>query len=126
METEQIHQLLHNLLSNAAQASDENKPVTVSTARMAGEAGALDQVVLSVEDRGCGIPKDHLQRIFDPFYSRRRGGGGSGLGLAIVMRIVVDHGGHIEVDSEPDRGTTIHLFFPISRGTADAEDTDRR
>ena len=93
---------------------------------MAGEAGALDQVVLSVEDRGCGIPKDDLQRIFDPFYSRRRGGGGSGLGLAIVMRIVVDHGGHIEVDSEPDHGTTIHLFFPISRGTLDAEDTDRR
>mgnify|MGYP001186974657 CR=1 FL=1 len=126
MEVQQIHQLLHNLLSNAAQASEERLPVLVSTARMAGEAGALDQVVLSVEDQGCGIPKDHLQRIFDPFYSRRRGGGGSGLGLAIVMRIVVDHGGHIEVDSEPDRGTTIHLFFPISRGTTDAEDTDRR
>ncbi len=126
MEIQQLHQLLHNLLSNAAQASDEDSPVLISTARMAGEAGALDQVVLSVEDQGCGIPKDHLQRIFDPFYSRRRGGGGSGLGLAIVMRIVVDHGGRIEVDSEPDRGTTIHLFFPISRGTTDAEDTDRR
>ncbi len=126
MEVQQMHQLLHNLLSNAAQASEEGRPVLISTARMAGEAGALDQVVLSVEDQGCGIPKDHLQRIFDPFYSRRRGGGGSGLGLAIVMRIVVDHGGHIEVDSEPDRGTTIHLFFPISRGTTDAEDTDRR
>jgi signal transduction histidine kinase len=120
VEADQIHQLLHNLLSNASQASDEGSPVVVSTARMAGEAGALDQVVLSVEDRGCGIPKDHLQRVFDPFYSRRRGGGGSGLGLAIVMRIVVDHGGHIEVDSVPDKGTTVHLFFPISRGTTDA------
>jgi two-component system sensor histidine kinase PilS (NtrC family) len=126
MEVQQIHQLLHNLLSNAAQASEPGSAIVASTARMAGEAGALDQVVLSVEDRGCGIPKDDLQRIFDPFYSRRRGGGGSGLGLAIVMRIVVDHGGHIEVDSEPDHGTTIHLFFPISRGTLDAEDTDRR
>jgi signal transduction histidine kinase len=120
MEAQQLHQLLHNLLSNAAQSSEEGKPVLVSTARMAGEAGALDQVVLSVQDQGCGIPKGDLQRIFDPFYSRRQGGGGSGLGLAIVMRIVVDHGAHIEVDSEPGRGTTVHLFFSISRGTTDA------
>ncbi|MDE0881136.1 MAG: ATP-binding protein [Myxococcota bacterium] len=120
MEAQQLHQLLHNVLSNAAQSSEEGKPVLVSTARMAGEAGALDQVVLSVQDQGCGIPKGDLQRIFDPFYSRRQGGGGSGLGLAIVMRIVVDHGAHIEVDSEPGRGTTVHLFFSISRGTTDA------
>jgi len=125
MEVQQMYQLLHNLLSNAAQASPEGSPVIVSTALMAGEAGALDQVVMSVEDRGCGIPKEDQQAIFDPFYSRRRGGGGSGLGLAIVMRIVVDHGGHIEVDSEPDSGTTIHLFFPISRGPLDAKNSHR-
>jgi two-component system, NtrC family, sensor histidine kinase PilS len=116
MEHAQMHQLLHNLLSNAAEASPEGGDIEVSTARMASETGAVDQVVLSVADRGVGIPPEEQEKIFDPFYSRRLGGGGSGLGLAIVMRIVVDHGGYIEVESAPSDGTTFHLLFSIDRG----------
>jgi two-component system sensor histidine kinase PilS (NtrC family) len=116
MENAQMHQLLHNLLSNAAEASDEGGEIEVSTAMMASERGAVDQVVLSIADRGAGISAVDQEKIFDPFYSRRRGGGGSGLGLAIVMRIVVDHGGYIEVESALGVGTTFHLFFSINRG----------
>ncbi|MEC7751699.1 MAG: ATP-binding protein [Myxococcota bacterium] len=116
MDVIQMHQLLQNLLVNASAASEEGEPVEVSTARMIGDQGATDQVVVSIADRGYGMKPDEVVKIFEPFYSRRRGGGGSGLGLAIVMRIVHDHGGHIEVDSEPETGTRFHVFLPICHG----------
>lgn len=118
MDVIQMHQMIQNLLINASAASDPDIPVEISTAMMVGTKGATDQVVLSVADKGHGMEPEELAKIFEPFYSRRRGGGGSGLGLAIVMRIVHDHGGHIEVDSEPGAGTLFHLFLPVYSGEA--------
>ncbi|HVR62527.1 MAG TPA: ATP-binding protein, partial [Polyangia bacterium] len=65
-----------------------------------------------VSDTGAGIPKAHLERIFEPFYSTKVSG--SGLGLATVARIVDDHRGHVDVDSEPGRGTTFTVRFAAS------------
>jgi len=64
-----------------------------------------------VEDEGSGIPKEHLDRIFQPFFTTKPQG--TGLGLAITHRIVKDHGGDIRVESAPGNGTRVSMSFPI-------------
>jgi signal transduction histidine kinase len=74
-----------------------------------------------VSDSGDGIPREHLGKIFDPFFSTKERG--TGLGLALVQQIVVEHGGRIEVESGPDAGTAFSLTFPALRAPAsDARD----
>jgi signal transduction histidine kinase len=70
-------------------------------------------VRLTVSDNGRGIPKEKISYIFDPFYSTRQGQGGTGLGLSIAHGIMNDHDGMIDVQSEPGKGTTFLLQFPI-------------
>jgi len=70
-------------------------------------------VVVSVGDDGPGIPSENLARIFQPFFTTKYTG--TGLGLAISKSIVEQHGGRIEVDSEPNRGTTMYVFLPERR-----------
>lgn len=98
----QIRQALINLLVNARQVLDAGGLVVVRT-----RAGAGGEVVVEVEDNGPGIEPDKQERIFEVFYSSR--GGGTGLGLPIARQIVERHGGRIEVDSVPGRGTTFRL-----------------
>jgi two-component system NtrC family sensor kinase len=76
--------------------------------------------VIRVEDDGCGIPEDVLERIFDPFFTTRPAGEGTGLGLALGYQIVRNHGGEIAVDSKLGRGTTFKIRLPASRGEQDA------
>jgi signal transduction histidine kinase len=71
------------------------------------EAG---QVALEVEDNGIGIAEAHREKVFEVFYSTRKGG--TGLGLAIARRIAASHGGEIEVASTPGEGTTMRLWLP--------------
>ena len=103
VDPDRMRQVLWNLLTNAAQASATGGEVRVWVEQEPGG------VRIVVGDRGAGIPRDDLQRIFDPFYTRRDGG--TGLGLAVVDQIVRGHGGAIEVASAPQEGTrfTIHL-----------------
>src|SRR5947208_2690473 len=63
-------------------------------------------------DNGCGIPAESLPRLFDPFFTTKSVGEGTGLGLSISHGIVTGHGGRIEVDSEPGRGTTFTVALP--------------
>jgi signal transduction histidine kinase len=103
----QINQLLLNLAQNALAACEGTaRPARVRL--VARRHGA--QAMLEVDDNGAGIAADRLERIFDLFYSTRKGG--TGLGLAIVQRIAQNHGGRLEVDSRPGEGTTMTVVLP--------------
>jgi two-component system phosphate regulon sensor histidine kinase PhoR len=104
-----LEQAIINLIDNAIKYSESGESVDV---RAEGRDG---EVLISVQDHGCGIEKEHLPRLFERFYrvdkGRSRKLGGTGLGLAIVKHITQAHGGHITVDSTPGMGSsfTIHL-----------------
>ncbi|MDP3775792.1 MAG: ATP-binding protein [Gemmatimonadales bacterium] len=107
-----LEQLVLNLLLNALQATPLGGRVRVGVATDGGRA-----VVLEVQDTGCGIPQDALERIFDPFYSTRRNSRGTGLGLAVVQNIAAGHRARILVESEPGNGSTFRVMFPpVDRG----------
>ena len=109
-DDERFGQMLVNLLHNAVKFSPDGGLVTVHAA-LVGE-----EVVISVEDRGVGIPATDLGRVFERFYkvdkARVRGKGGTGLGLAIVRHIAESHGGRAWVESEEGRGSTFNVAIP--------------
>ncbi|WP_374486792.1 histidine kinase [Zoogloea sp.] len=105
----QLNQVFMNLLVNAAQAIETHGTITLRT-RADG-----DRVRISISDTGCGIPSENLARIFDPFFTTKPVGKGTGLGLSLCYGIVERHGGHIEVDSMPGRGSTFTVVLPVSR-----------
>jgi signal transduction histidine kinase len=104
-DSEQIHQVLLNLLLNALQATDGRGTITVSLRRTIGFA------VVEVADTGRGIAPEHLPNIFRPFFTTK--GDGTGLGLSLVRRIVEDHHGKIEVSSTVGKGTTFMVMLPL-------------
>jgi two-component system, OmpR family, phosphate regulon sensor histidine kinase PhoR len=108
-----LKQMLINLVDNAVKYSGEGSQVVISTGMKDGYG------VLSVRDNGIGIPKEHLERLFERFYrvdaARSREQGGTGLGLAIVKHIVLGFKGTIEVDSEPDRGSKFTVKLPLKK-----------
>ena len=110
-----LTELMTNLLLNALDAMPDGGTLTVTTR---GEAGR--HVVLTVTDTGIGMPEAVRRRIFEPFFSTK-GEGGSGLGLSMVYAIVRRHGGDIRVDSEPGRGATFTLTFPVASEPVGAE-----
>jgi PAS domain S-box-containing protein len=115
----QIHQLLMNLATNALQAmGDAGGILEITVERWRGEravdglAEGGSYLVLGVRDDGPGIPADLQDRIFEPFFTTRGVGGGTGLGLSVAHGIVRSHGGAIECESEPGRGTLFRVFLP--------------
>ncbi|OQP73867.1 two-component sensor histidine kinase [Xanthomonas phaseoli pv. syngonii LMG 9055] len=113
----QLQQIILNLASNAAQAMDMRGTVTVQLS--AGKGIAADGTPrhiaqLRVSDHGIGIPPDQLDRIFDLFFTTRSGG--TGLGLATVRKIIDNHDGRIDVDSELGVGTTFVVELPLRTG----------
>lgn len=103
-----MRQVLYNLLSNAVGFSRTGDTIHLTCWREAGE------IVFTVEDRGVGIPKDQLGRVYQRFESRSQGGKhrGAGLGLSIVKSLVELHGGTIAIESEENRGTTVTIRIP--------------
>jgi NtrC-family two-component system sensor histidine kinase KinB len=101
VDRSQIERVIANLITNALRASSASGSIAVAAVRRGRE------VAISVTDRGTGIPRDYLARIFDPFVQvPHASGGGAGLGLSISRRIVEGHGGRLTVQSEPGRGST--------------------
>ena len=100
------------MLTNAIDASPQGGTVTIRT-RLAPEGG----VTLAVIDAGKGIDPSIRDRVFEPFFTTKQIGQGTGLGLSIAYGIVQLHGGRIEFESEPDRGTrfTVHLPLGVPR-----------
>lgn len=109
---DEMMQVFVNLLNNAYQAMTGRGVIRVISRREAGE------VVVSVADTGRGISEDDISRIFEPFYTTRRGTGGTGLGLAIARTLVTRGGGRIEVESQPGRGTTFRVRLPACTAPA--------
>lgn len=109
----QITQILINLLTNARDAITELGEIVIRT----GYKPETDQLVLQVSDTGCGIPPAIVSKIFDPFFTTKAIGQGTGLGLSIVAGIMHTYGGEIKVDSVPNYGTTITLYFPKNTPT---------
>jgi len=106
-DSDQIHQVLLNLLLNAQQAIDSKGRIEVTVERRGPSA------VIEVTDNGRGIAPDHLPNIFRPFYTTK--GDGTGLGLSLARRIVEDHHGRIDVTSTVGKGTTFAVVLPVQR-----------
>jgi PAS domain S-box-containing protein len=104
LDATQLQQVLVNLVKNAMQAMTRGGTLTLQT----GEGA--DGVWVSVADTGGGIPEEQINRIFEPFFTTKKRG--TGLGLMIVQRIVRAHGGRIELESHPGRGTTFRVWLP--------------
>lgn len=115
----QIGQVVQNLVLNASQAMTDGGTIRLSLANesapplRAGIAGPAVRLV--VADTGSGIRPEHLPRVFDPYFTTKSEG--SGLGLATVYAIIKKHGGHIEVESEPSRGTEFRIWLPAVKST---------
>jgi signal transduction histidine kinase len=103
-----IHQVFHNLLLNAIQASQPGGILELRTAI------DRDRALVEVQDHGSGIAPEHLPRLFEPFFTTKAVGRGAGLGLAICYGIVRDHGGVIEVASQLGRGSTFRVRLPFT------------
>lgn len=103
-----LRQMLLNLLSNAARFTEQGQ-ITL------GAEGLPSHLHLWVADTGIGIPPEQVDRIYDPFftYATDRRPAGIGLGLAITRHLVALHGGTMAVESEPERGSTFHIYLPL-------------
>ena len=109
-DPEKLRRVIINLISNALDALLESETPRPRIEIQAGENLAGTEVWLRVRDNGPGIAPDRLQEIFSPFFTSKEGG--TGLGLAISKKVVDAHGGSIEVDSGPDRGTEFVMTLP--------------
>ena len=113
----QISQVIQNLVLNAAQAMPEGGIVRIYVDAVDVNEnyplplGPGRYIKISIVDNGKGIPEEHLGKIFDPFFTTKEKG--SGLGLSVCYRIVKNHNGHIEVESEEGKGTAVHVYLPL-------------
>jgi len=113
VDKEQIRRALINLVRNAIQSTPAQGEVVLSMANQD------EDLLMEIRDTGSGIPKEHLEKLFTPFFTTREQG--TGLGLALVKKIVDLHHGKIDVESQPGRGTVFRLVLP--RGEDYGEDT---
>lgn len=122
----QVHlqKTVMNLISNAAEAQPGGGIIKITTSdrhldkslKGYDQVEKGDYIVLSVKDEGSGIEPEDLKRIFEPFFTKKvMGRSGTGLGMAVVWGTVQDHGGYIDIDSTPGKGTTFDLYFPVSK-----------
>ena len=130
-EPSQIHQLVVNLCTNAAHAMfDDGGLLEITLDRVETDRVEPDRsdsndcnetkpengfLRLRVSDTGCGIPKEQLEKIFDPYYTANEQNNGSGLGLSVVHGIAASHGGRVDVESEPGKGSVFSVYLPLAR-----------
>jgi two-component system, cell cycle sensor histidine kinase and response regulator CckA len=121
----QIHQAMLNLCLNSRDAMPEGGELLLRTGSVTGvelrkrfqEARQEQYLRISVTDTGKGIDKAIKNRVFEPFFTTKSQGQGSGLGLSVVYGIVTNHGGFIDVATEPGRGTTFDIYLPVASDT---------
>lgn len=128
VDTNQFHQVVLNLVSNASQAIVdahgrllfrlERRELSTPLATSSGEICPGPYLRLTVRDDGAGMDEEARQRAFEPFFTTKRVGEGTGLGLSIVQGIVQSHGGGIQLRSAPGAGTTFEIYWPITSSRA--------
>ncbi|HQV34574.1 MAG TPA: ATP-binding protein, partial [Calditrichia bacterium] len=130
----QIHQMVMNLVTNAFHAmQDTGGVLTVELSEREIGDGCEHYVdvapgnytCLRVRDTGVGIEKEHLDKIFDPYFTTKAEGRGTGLGLSVVHGIVKGYGGDIHIDTEPGKGTTICVLLPVSEAESLPEEAEK-
>lgn len=109
--SDQLVQVFIALLLNAMDAMEERGTIGIRTGRL---SEPMDLILAEVIDRGHGIPRAELSKIFEPFYTTKPPGRGTGLGLSICYGIIAEHGGRMEVDSAPGAGSTFRIVLPPS------------
>ena len=114
MDENQMKQVLLNLVHNALQAMPDGGQMEITTAeaKKIGREG----ITVTVKDDGVGISPEDQTRIFEPFFTTKNDRGGTGLGLSVTYGIVSEHGGEIELISEPDKGSTFKVWLPNRKG----------
>lgn len=111
-----INQVFINLVTNAAQAMDGKGKLGIRT------FSEVDGWVhIAISDTGCGIPQENIDKVLDPFFTTKPVGQGTGLGLSIVRKIIDEHGGELDIESEEGVGTTITLILPCRGAEAGTE-----
>jgi len=129
-DSDQMEQVLINLATNARDAMPRGGTLTITTKVVElddvfikvhgyGEIGKY--VLISVKDMGTGMDKETQRRIFQPFFTTKEVGKGTGLGLSIVYGIIKQHGGYINVESEPGKGATFRIYLPLIKSTVEEE-----
>ena len=127
-DREQIKQVFLNILLNAVEATPQKGEITIKT-RSFMKPGGEPYVQIEFTDTGCGISSDHLEEIFNPFFTTKTTG--SGLGLSISNQIVRDHRGYIDVESQLNKGSSFFVNLPVNqnhpkRRKDDSEDNRNR
>ncbi|TGU74840.1 PAS domain-containing sensor histidine kinase [Geomonas terrae] len=134
MDSNQIEQVLVNLATNARDAMPRGGLLTVTTSLQRIDQGFVDAndagspgpyAVVSISDTGLGMDEATRRRIFEPFFTTKELGKGTGLGMSIVYGIVTQHGGFINVYSEPGLGTTFKIYLPLSPSAFEAAEALR-
>lgn len=110
VDVNQMKQVMLNLIHNALQAMPNGGELTICTE--SALRGGRDWIKVSVQDTGVGIPKLDQARIFEPFYTTKGDQGGTGLGLSVTYGIITDHGGQIDVESQPGVGSKFSVWLP--------------
>jgi nitrogen-specific signal transduction histidine kinase/ActR/RegA family two-component response regulator len=129
VDSEQINQVVHNLVLNADQAMPDGGTVSITvrnvkvtnTRSIHPTLKKGDYVKIAISDHGVGMSENMLQKIFDPYFTTKQDG--SGLGLASCYSIVTRHGGFIEAESTPGEGSTFTLYLPASRKQPEKHET---
>jgi PAS domain S-box-containing protein len=116
----ELEQVFFNLLANAIDSMPDGGRIEVQTLE-----GGPGEVLIEFRDTGEGIPLENQDRVFLPFFTTKDYGKGTGLGLSIVARIVHEHGGRIELESGPEKGSRFSLWFPRARDKFSNRSTDR-
>ncbi|GAB4361564.1 MAG: two-component system sensor histidine kinase CbrA [Gammaproteobacteria bacterium] len=116
-DRQRLIQVFVNLLTNACDASEPGSQVEVES-RL-----ETDRVRIDVIDHGCGIPEPLHEQIFEPFFTTKEPGKGTGLGLPLVYSIVQDHGGSIQIESEPGKGTRFVVRLPLDETLTPARES---
>ncbi|MBN1240783.1 MAG: GHKL domain-containing protein [Gammaproteobacteria bacterium] len=115
----QVNQVFLNLITNAAQAIQDQGEIVITTKRRGD-----DHVAISIADTGCGIPPEIMDKIRDPFFTTKEVGSGTGLGLSIVDEIIRSHDGQLEIESEPGRGSVFTVILPVKRTDTTSSDDE--